>query len=117
MQYLGYEDHSRNISNVVGYSIYMIISKYYSDPKEGKTSPTVSRTKPAPWYQSTQSGICPRPRPRLIPKYACPSPKRRGYAQSLKNRSAIKERFRDDGMNDLFSAAGAGAVRAAVAYY
>jgi hypothetical protein len=39
------------------------------------------------------------------------------YAQSLKNRSAIKEGFRDDEMEELFSAAGAGAVRAAVAYY
>jgi len=38
------------------------------------------------------------------------------YAQSLKNRSAMKKRFRDDEMEDLFSAAGAGAVRAAVAY-
>jgi hypothetical protein len=39
------------------------------------------------------------------------------YAQMLKNRTAMKERFRDDEMNGLFSAAGAGAVRAAVAYY
>jgi hypothetical protein len=53
MQYLGYEDHSRSISNVVGYSIDMVISKCYSGPKEGKKFQTVSRTKPAPWYEST----------------------------------------------------------------
>jgi hypothetical protein len=43
--------------------------------------------------------------------------KRRIYWQSVKNRSATKERCRDDEMNGLISAARAGAVRAAVAYY